>query len=317
MIGNSDSRSDSLLYVELRHLRYFCAVAEQRSFTLAARQLNVSQSGVSGQVKDLERELGVTLLHRTQREVRLTPDGMVFWSEAREILRRAEQAIELTRRSSEGKTGKLTIGLCGPVTAVFLPRLIRRFRKQFPDVALALRERAPSEQMAALLSGQIDIGFMRGVPDEAKPLVNHSLLFREVLVAALPKAHPLAAEEAISVASLSQFSLVLYCREQAPEVFDAIVALCKRAKFSPRIADTPSSWQAVLTTVEAGEGVALVPACVQHLHANDVVFRPLQGVNARLDAIVAWRRSEANAIVGKFIAELQRTTVDFRKSPSK
>jgi DNA-binding transcriptional LysR family regulator len=303
--------------VELRHLRYFCAVAEHRSFTLAARQLNVSQSGVSGQVKDLEHELGVTLLQRTQREVRLTPDGMVFWEEAREILRRAEQAIILARRSSEGKTGKLTIGLCGPVTAIFLPRLIRRFRRQFPDVALALRERAPSEQMEALLTGQIDVGFMRGVVNEAKPLVNQSLLFRESLLAAFPKGHPLAAEETVSLASFSQLPLVLYCREGAPEVFDAIVTMCRRAKFSPRIADTPSSWQAVLTTVEAGEGVALVPACVQHLRTEDVVFRPLRGVSAKLDAIVAWRRSETNATVAKFVAELQRMMIDFRKSASR
>ncbi len=303
--------------MELRHLRYFCSVAEHRSFTLAARQLNVSQSGVSGQVKDLEHELGVTLLHRTQREVRLTPDGMVFWEEAREILRRAEQAIELTRRSSEGKAGKLTVGLCGPVTAVFLPRLIRKFRKQFPDVALALRERAPSEQMEALLNGQIDVAFMRGVPAEAKPLVNQALLFREPLIAALPKGHPLVADEAISLTALSQLQLVLYCRERAPEVFDAIVATCKRAKFSPRIADTPSSWQAVLTTVEAGEGVALVPACVHHLGGSDVVFRPLRAVNAKLDAIVAWRRNEPNAIVEKFVKELLRTTVDFRKGAAR
>src|SRR5271155_3945099 len=118
--------------MELRHLRYFCAVAELQSFTRAARYLHVSQSGVSGQVRDLENEIRVKLLRRNQREVSLTPEGAVFLREAREILQRSERAIEMTVRASRGQFGKLSIGLCGPATAPFLPRLIRGFRKRQP-----------------------------------------------------------------------------------------------------------------------------------------------------------------------------------------
>jgi DNA-binding transcriptional LysR family regulator len=248
--------------MELRHLRYFCAVAGNLSFTLASRQLNVSQSGVSGQVRELERELRVSLLRRNQREVRLTPEGAVFWEHAKEILARAEQAMQLARRTSQGDAGQLTIGLCGPVTAVFLPKLVRRFRRRFPGVSLALRERPPAEQVGALLSGAIDIGFTRGVPLESRHLVDQVRLFREPVVAALPKGHPLGTQEAVPISSLATSRLVLYCREGAPEIFDAIVAMCQRAKFSPKLSDSPESWQAMLTMVEAAEGIALVPACV-------------------------------------------------------
>jgi DNA-binding transcriptional LysR family regulator len=287
--------------MELRHLRYFCAVADKLSFTVAARQLNVSQSGVSGQVRELERELGVSLLRRNQREVRLTPEGAVFWEHAKEILSRAEQAMQLARRTSQGDAGQLTIGLCGPVTAVFLPKLVRRFRRRFPGVSLALRERPPAEQIGALLDGSIDIGFTRGVPVESRHLVDQVRLFREPLVAALPKGHPLCAQEAVPIPALAKSRLVLYYREGAPEIFDGVVALCQRAKFSPKLSDSPESWQAVLTMVEAGEGVALVPCCVQQLRANDVIFRPLQGKALQLDVIVIWRRREPNAAVDRFL----------------
>ncbi len=219
--------------MELRHLRYFCAVAEHESFTIAARQLNVSQSGVSGQVRDLEEEIGVNLFRRKHREVTLTPEGSVFLREAREILIRADRAVEVAVRSSRGVSGTLTVGLCGPVTAAFLPKLIRNFRKDFPGVTLALRELAPSAQIEALLNGHIDIAFTRGIPAEFKPSVYHELFLTEPLVVALPKGHPLASEQAIALNRLSKERLILYCREGAPEVFDAIVTMCKKKSFRP------------------------------------------------------------------------------------
>lgn len=295
----------SLSVMELRHLRYFCAVAGNLSFTLAARQLNVSQSGVSGQVRELERELGVSLLRRNQREVRLTPEGAVFLEHAKDVLLRSEQAVQLTRRISQGEAGHLRIGLCGPITTIFLPKLVCRFRRRFPGVSLALRERPPSEQVGALLDGSIDIGFTRGVAAESRHLVDQINLLREPIVAALPKGHPLSSQASIPVSGLATSQLVLYYRAGAPEVFDAIIGMCQRARFSPKLRDTPESWQAVLTMVEAGEGIALVPACVQNLRTNDLVFRPLQGKGVQLDVILIWRRNEPNAAVERFVKLLQ------------
>ena len=299
--------------MELRHLRYFCAVAEHRSFTTAARQLNVSQSGVSGQVRDLEQEIGVSLFRRNQREVTLTPEGTIFFHEAREILIRADRAVELAVRSSKGMSGTLRVGLCGPATAVFLPKLIRKFRRQFPGVTVALRELNTSEQIEALLNGHIDIAFTRGISAESKSLLNHEFFQSEHLVVALPKGHPLAHEQAVALNQLAKERLILYFREGSPEVFDSIVAMCKKAKFSPRIGDTPRAWQSILTMVEAEEGVGLVPSCVQYLRSNDVIFRALADKRCKVDAIFAWRRNESSAVTNTFLtllrakrAELQR-----------
>lgn len=299
--------------MELRHLRYFCAVAQHGSFTTAARQLNVSQSGVSGQVRDLEREIGVDLFRRKQREVTLTPEGAAFLQEAREILLRTDRAVASAVRSSQGVSGTLTVGLCGPTTAAFLPKLIRRFRKQFPGVTIALRELAPSAQIDGLLSGQIDVAFTRGIPTESKHLLFHELLVREPLIVALPKGHALSGEQAIAISRLAEERLIVYCREGAPEVFDAIVAMCKKARFSPRIGDTPRAWQSILTMVEADEGVGIVPSCVQYLRSDEVIFRPLTDKRCQVDAIFAWRRNENSTVTDTFLtllrakrAELQR-----------
>ncbi len=300
--------------MELRHLRYFCAVAEHRSFTTAARQLNVSQSGVSGQVRDLEDEIGVSLFRRNQREVTLTPEGSVFLHEAREILIRADRAVELALRSSRGMSGTLTVGLCGPATAAFLPKLIRKFRNEFPGVTVALRELNTSEQIEALLNGQIDIAFTRGISAESRALLSHELFVREPLVVALPKGHPLGSEQTVALNRLAKDRLILYFREGAPEVFDLIVAMCKRAKFSPRIGDTPRSWQSILTMVEAGEGVAIVPSAVQYLRADDVIFRPLMDKRCKVDAIIAWRRNESSTVMDSFLALLRAKRAEMTRS---
>lgn len=291
--------------MELRHLRYFCAVAEYQSFTLAARHLHVSQSGVSGQVRDLETEIGVTLLHRNPRTVSLTPEGAVFLREAREILKHSERAVELALRASRGQFGKLTIGLCGPATAPFLPRLIRGFRKRQPGVNLSLKDIDPMHQPEALIQGQIDIGFTRSMPAQYRQQLRSEVLFSEPLMAALPKGHALANEPVIHVAQLAADRFVLYSREGSPQLFDAIVALCKRAKFSPNLADSPSLWQSVLTMVEAGEGVALVPACVQHLRCNGVSFHSLGDRRCMFDVVLAWRHKEPDAIRDGFLEWLR------------
>jgi len=292
--------------MELRHLRYFCAVAEEQSFTAASRRLHVSQSGVSGQVRDLERELGAKLLRRNQREVSLTPEGAIFLREAREILAHAEHAVEMVRHASQGRYGKISIGLCGPATAPFLPRLIREFRKRQPGVTLALKDVEPAHQPAALANGEIDIGFTRSVPLEFRKTLSSEVFFREPIVAALPHGHALEKEETIQLTQLAAEKFIFYAREGAPELFDAILSLCRRAKFSPRIVDSPRLWQSVLTMVEAGEGVALVPGCVQHLCAHGISFKALRDRNSRVDVVLAWRRNDPDANRDGFLNVLRK-----------
>jgi DNA-binding transcriptional LysR family regulator len=287
--------------MELRHLRYFCAVAGDQSFTLAARRLHVSQSGVSGQVRDLEREIGVRLLQRTPREVSLTPEGAVFLREAQEILKHSERAVDLALRASRGQFGRLTIGLCGPATAPFLPRLIRGFRKSQPGVNVSIKDLDPMHQPEALGQGVIDVGFTRSIPPQFRHVLQSEVLFSEPLVAVLPKGHALANEKAIQLVQLVSDRFVLYSREAAPDLFDLVVALCRKAKFTPNIVDSPNLWQSVLTMVEAGEGVAIVPACVQHLRSNAVTFHSLRDRKCMIDVILAWRNHEADATRDSFL----------------
>jgi DNA-binding transcriptional LysR family regulator len=309
-IRNSD-RED---FVELRHLRYFCAVAEEQSFTSAARRLHVSQSGVSGQIKDLEGELGITLLRRNQREVMLTPEGAVFLREAQDILAHAERAVEMVTRASRGGYGKLTIGLCGPATSPFLPRLVREFKNRQPGVTVSLKEIEPAQQPSALANREIDIGFTRSVPAEFRKTLRSEVYFSEPIVAVLPRGHTLEDSKTIQLTQLSSERIILYAREGAPELFDAIIALCRRAKFSPNIVDTPRFWQSILTMVEAAEGIALVPACVRHLRSNGVSFRTLREKKCHVDVVLAWRQSEPDAIREGFVNLLRKTRPDIERA---
>ena len=273
---------------------------------MAARYLHVSQSGVSGQIRDLEKEIGVKLLHRSQRDVSLTPQGAVFFREAREILAQADRAVEMAVRASHGQYGKLSVGLCGPATAPFLPALIREFREQHPGVSLALKDIEPVQQPSALANAVIDVGFTRSIPAEFRKTLDSEIFFRERVVAALPKGHALSNEPAIRLAQLAAEPVVLYSRAGAPDLFDALVGFCRKAKFSPHVVDTPSLWQSVLTLVEAGEGVALIPACVQQLRSTGVIFRPLHDQGCLLDVVLAWRRDEPSAIRDGFLALLRK-----------
>jgi DNA-binding transcriptional LysR family regulator len=295
--------------MELRHLRYFCAVAESKSFTQAARRLHVSQSAVSGQVRDLEEEIGVRLLSRDRHAVSLTPEGTIFLREACEILERSQRAKEMAVRASQGQLGKLAVGLCGPSTALFLPRLIRSFRKSYPGIALAMKDLDPARQPEALANGEIDIGFTRSVPSEYQKRLGSEVLFQEPIVAVVPKGHPLAGKQTISAAALASERFVLYAREAAPELFDAIIGICKRAGFSPQIVGTPALMQTVLSLVEAGEGVALLPACARTLRSNGVTFHQLQG-GCLVDVVVAWRRNEDCAVREAFLALVRKNRPD-------
>ena len=299
--------------MELRHLRYFCAVAENQSFTLAARELHVSQSGVSGQVLGLELEIGVKLLNRNRRGVSLTPEGAIFLREAREILKQSERAVQVITRASQGQCGQLTIGLCGPATSPFLPRLIRDFRKREPGVLVGLKDIAPANQPEALANGEIDIGFTRSVPHNFRKNLRSELLYREPLLAALPRGHALASEKTVSLKQLSMERFVVQARRAAPELFDIVVAACRRAKFSPRITDTPSSWQTILTMVEAGEGVGIVPACVKHLRSEGVSFHPLRDRGCYADVVLAWRREEPSVIRDSFLGLIRNSLPEIKE----
>jgi len=177
--------------MELRHLRYFTAVAEHLNFSEASRRIHVAQPSISQTVLDLEDELGVRLLFRDRRTVRLTAAGQTFRREALEVLRRNEQAVHLTKRASSGEIGQLRIGFFGSAVAAFLPALVQEYHRRFPDVELTLLELTNTQQLEAFDQGLLDIGFSRPLPAERSKEFHEELVYTDYLRLALPSGHPL------------------------------------------------------------------------------------------------------------------------------
>ena len=287
--------------MELRHLRYFRAVAESKGFREAARRLHVVQPALSQTVSDLERELGVRLLTRNSRSVRLTSEGEVFLKEAKEILAHADRSVELARGAARGEIGSLSVGFLGSATAFFLPRIIRDYRRRFPGVRLTLREMAPAPQIDEFRAGRLDVGFTRPIPATDETWLRSECLYRDSLLAVLPKGHQGSARAVVSVKQLADEPFVLFHRAGAPELFDGIVGLCNGAGFTPRVVNEADMMQTVLTLVAAGEGVTLVPACVSNLRGSGVVLRPVEPDTVRIPLVIVWPAGRESPTLGGFL----------------
>jgi DNA-binding transcriptional LysR family regulator len=286
--------------VELRHLRYFTAVAENGGFGRTARLLNVSQSAISEQIRDLEEELGVTLINREHRNIRLTESGEQFLTDARAVLASAERAVANVRRAQRGELGTLSIGFFVGGIGSFFPPLIREFRQLYRDVQVNLVEMPSGIQTQALENGSIDVGFTR-LDRAASAALRSELFHTEPLYAVLPAGHPLAAKSSISLRRLEDSPFVLNDRRYSPAVFDKIISLCAEAGFSPRIHATASLASGVIALVEAGEGVAVLPQASRSLAPPEVVFVPLADTGASVDLVVAWSPHHDRPVRGSFL----------------
>jgi DNA-binding transcriptional LysR family regulator len=286
--------------MELRHLRYFCAVADYGSFSEAGRQLHVSQSAISEQLADLEREIGGNLLHRVSGKTRLTPQGQLFLVEARKTLLAADRAVETARRSLKGQVGALAIGFFLWGAGGFFSRLIRDYRKLYPEIKLSLFEMHTPAQMDALTAGRIDVAFTRPLTPPFDRTFQSELLFQDPVVVVLPRDHPLAGTS-IPVSALANEPFVVCERSVTPALYDSILALCSTAGFSPQIVNASATWAGVLTLVESGEGVALVPSGVRHLRTPGIVFCPLAPQTTHVGLAVAWNPQNESPILNGFL----------------
>lgn len=291
--------------MELRHLRYFCAVADWQGFNRAARALHLSQSSISEQILDLEDEIGSALLNRSQHRVSLTPVGEVFLEEARKVLADADRAIDRARRSARGEIGSLRTGFLVWGASTFLPRVIREFRHLHPGVRLSLVEMLPAAQSEALVQGTLDVGFTRPLqPPYAAQLKSETLYF-DPLVAVLPIDHPLA-KGPLALQELANEPFVVCDREISPVLFDRITSLCAQAGFSPRIIQTSNVLSSALALVEAGEGVTLIPASLRHVRFSDLAFCSLTEPQGTIELVMAWSPARDGV--------LQRAFLDFMRS---
>jgi DNA-binding transcriptional LysR family regulator len=286
--------------MELRHLRYFKAVAEQGSFSAAARRIYVSQSSLSEQIADLERELGVPLFDRSGRKLRLTVHGEVFLRESNKVLDISEHAVALARRSFRGEVGTLRIGFfAGGVGAPFA-ELIRQFRTDRPEVQVSLMEMRPGAQTQALLDGSIDVAFTRRVAEAFARELRSETLRHHRLDAVLPQNHRLA-KGPVDIRKLAAERFVLCARETAPAVFDKIIELCSEAGFSPQIAALPVVRSSALMLVQAGEGIAILPELHDTI-GSGLSACPLKSKDAFVELVMAWSPPRVSPITEAFMA---------------
>ncbi len=285
--------------MELRHLRYFVAVAEELHFGRAAENLHIAQPPLSQQIQQLERELGFPLFLRAHRRVTLTAAGEVFLQDIRRCLGGIGQAVEAARRADRGETGRLAVGFSTSATFEFLPALLSRFRAACPDVELALYEMSAAEQIKALGDKRLDVGLAR--PSIAGAGLAVETVLWEPLVAALPEGHPLAARDVIALADLAGEPFVLSPGDPEPSYAAAVTALCAGAGFIPRVVQEAREMPTILSLVAAGLGVSLAPASARNLRRTGLVYRPLSDANARMGLVVAFRRQDPPPTLARFL----------------
>lgn len=294
--------------MELRYLQYFVAVAEEGHITRAAERLGMQQPPLSQRMRALEQELGVQLLRRRPRGVELTEAGRALLADARAILAHLDHAFAATRRTARGEQGRIAVGFTSSVPFhPFVPRVIRAFRDAFPLVSLTLDEGGTTELIDTLRQERVDVAFIRTRVSDTEGLVVLPLL-EEPMLAALPRGHRLAAgNRSVALKSLAGETFVVYRRPSGPGLYDAIIAACHAAGFSPDVGQEAPRIVSTLNLVAAGLGVSLVPASLQRMHMDDVVYRRLRdAVQPRAPILLAMRRGDGLASAARFVELVRR-----------
>jgi DNA-binding transcriptional LysR family regulator len=283
---------------ELRHLRYFVAVAEELNFSRAARRLHMAQPPLSVAIRQLEAEIGAELFHRSTREVTLTEAGRVLLDGARRTLVEAEAAVAAARRAAAGELGALRLGFSWSVRFETLPALGQAFRARRPDVELLTEEIWNFRMVGALRDGTIDLAVAL-CPEVAGDLTYRPIR-RERIVALLPATHPLAGEPALDVGALANEQLVLFPRELAPRLYDSVVAFCRLGGFEPTIRN--ESFHAVweLGVMSDVPLIALAPASVTQALPEGVLAVSLEP-QEHLEVSLVWRSDDASPVLAAFV----------------
>lgn len=287
--------------MELRHLRYFVAVARHLSFTAAAESLGVAQPPLSQQIRDLEAEIGTPLFERTTRRVALTKAGLDFHAQALAILEKAGEAVGRARAIGSGTAGIVNVGLTGSMLAGPLGRAIRDFSERYPDVDLRIHEMAPDRQIAMLKAGRTDVSLLRCPPQDAD-LVGE-LAWRESVSIVLPKAHRLADGGPVALPDLAGERFVFF------RLVDSLFAkhlwqCCVEAGFEPDIRYQAVEAASLTSLVAAGLGIAIIPETVARLAHADVVYRPVRGPRIQADVHALWTKT-TEPLIATFVATVR------------
>jgi len=292
--------------MELRHLRYFIAVAEELHFGRAAERLCIAQPPLSQQIQQLERELGFTVFLRTQRRVELTPAGRLFLAEARAALTGLEKAAAAGRRIARGEVGWLGIGFVGTAAYRSLPSVLSAFRSRYPDVELVLRELVSARQADALRDKRIHVGLARPAL-EADGIVCEPWI-TEPLLAVLPERHALANLPEIALIDLAEQPFISFPRHPKPSYADYVLFVCEGAGFSPHIVQETAEIHTAVSLVAAGMGVTLVPASMQTAHREGVAYLRFASPSPVSELSLVYRAGDTSPVLEAFLDVARQTS---------
>lgn len=309
----SPPAATSLLAVELRHLRYFVAVAEELNFTRAAARLRTAQPSLSQQIRQLEKSVGAQLLDRSRHHVALTNAGRIFLRQARDILARVEHARRLAKQASDGRAGDLSVGTFPSAEIKILPALRPMIAANLPDLRLILHSKYTMGHVEGLKSGELDVAFMRG-PVEVDGLDSIELMQEEIVVL-LPSHHALARRKRIPVASLDDLPCITLERSLSPPLHDAVASLYRQAGIRMQPVSSADHVLAHLQLVQEGLGFALLPESISALLPQGVTFRPLDAQQPpTVSVVLAWKSGNNSRLLREFIDLSRRCCRDIQTS---
>ncbi|RCX04416.1 MULTISPECIES: LysR family transcriptional regulator [Kosakonia] len=290
--------------IELRHLRYFIAVAEELHFGHAAARLNISQPPLSQQIQILEQQVGARLLARTNRSVSLTPAGRQFLADSRQILSQVDEAAARAMRLHQGETGELRIGFTS--SAPFIKAVsdtLSSFRQRYPDVHIQTREINTREQISPLNEGLLDLGLMRNTP--LPETLAWDVILREPLLAMIHKDHPLAARPAVSLVELAQEPFVFFDPHVGTGLYDEILGLMRRYQLAPTITQEVGEAMTIIGLVAAGLGVSILPASFRRVQLTEMRWVPIIEADAVSEMWLVWsKHHEQGSAAARFKQQL-------------
>jgi len=285
--------------LELRHLRYFVAVAEELHFARAAERLHLSQPPLSQQIRKMEEILGCELFLRTSRSVKLTPAGAALLDKARRTLGNVQRDIEDVRSVGGGEVGSLNVGFVSSAILTILPRILSTHREAYPRIHLRLYEGFTSRVLDGFENGTMDAGILRD--SDPSETLHVKTLFTEPYVAVLPATHPCAGQKSISARMLRDEPFVYYPRSAGARAFEKPLTIFEEHGFRPQIVQEASHWVSILSLVGAGFGVSVAPACVRRMASPEVVCLPIRDAKVTSNIEIAWIKGDSRPIVEHFV----------------
>lgn len=291
--------------IELRHLRYFVAVAEELHFGRAAQRLHMAQPPLSQQIRKLEEAIGHPLLLRSSRHVRLTAAGEELLKRAQQTLRKVAEDVHSTRRIGRGEVGTLTVGFIASAMLTVLPRMLSEYRNRFPEVELRLREFYTSSLLRALRDGTADIGFTRDAG--AEEALHTETLLPEPYIAVVSAQHPLAQKPSIQVSDLRTEPFVLFSPEVGQNAWEKVMRLCHQGGFRPKIMQEAPHWLTIMRLVGTGLGVTIAPACVEKIADQEVRCIKLRNAKIFSHLELAYRDETLTSLEETFLRLARKT----------